>query len=888
MNKKMLSTVLFLCGCFVIGTVFVSCASPGEKSQADEESDQMGGATEETQGKQNQEGQQGDAKKQEKDKWGNRLVDSEKQESEELTKNEKEARALLKAARRHYELGEYDKARDALEKSLEKDPSLTESQQLLNDVLKHQGKLELEEEAGQSILDRWKATKEQLVKKTQQAFKEGKKAMDNEKYARAVDLFREVKSRIKFMPTVGPNLKDLRNQSEQFLKTAMKKKKEQERERKRKAQRAMQKMAETEEYRRRQSRKQRIKRILERARVLFENKDYKGAENLLEEAEKMDPTIQEVKELKRIAWRLHHRNLKHKLRVEQRQEYLRWHRNLREKMLPQPDVVSFPDEQKWERINKRPDRGLQEIDAGPSEEAQEVLNTLRNRQINVDFTDRPLQDVIALIRKVTNQNIIIDREAIPNPQNQPLVNLSVQNLPAMQVLELIMRMNDLSYRFDEGVMVITKGQRAQNIQFQIYDIQDLDLRIQDFPAEAVALSDIEQDAGGGGLPGTPGDQPTRSFAGDELRDLIQQVIEPQSWQGGRTSIQFSDGLLLVRNTPDVHKKIKALLENVRKATGMLVNIRARFLEVRRSFLERLSTEFGGLGQPDIDEFTSGTVGSGSDFTQLTPGIFNDDPSQNEEMKALTDHSFGSLTATPFQSINLAGFQGSGGTMLLGVFNDVSANAIIQAVQKDSKATEVTAPQVTLFNNQRGHVAFKRQITYIRDQDPQVATGAVIGDPDIDIINDRAFVLDVRPIVSANRKYITIELQPTIAELVQPIRESQINTTIGVSLVFGAVTGVIELPLLEVKKTQNTVAIPDGGSVVIGGLATSLDSTRKSEVPVLGDIPIAGVLGRDRQDLKDAVEVIAMVRGKVVIMEELERLRFESSTSVSPDTPISDK
>src|SRR5690606_28500738 len=140
------------------------------------------------------------------------------------------------------------------------------------------------------------------------------------------------------------------------------------------------------------------------------------------------------------------------------------------------------------------------------------------------------------------------------------------------------------------------------------------------------------------------------------------------------------------------------------------------------------------------------------------------------------------------------------------------------------ATLLTAPRVTVHNTQRAHVSVLNEVAYIRDFDTNTATGVAVADPVVDVIRD-GIVLDVRPTVSADRRYITLELRPTLATLLRPI--PTFTTSLGVGTPVA-----IQTPQLTLQRIRTTVTVPDGGSFVIGGLRQMTETDVTSGVPIL--------------------------------------------------------
>lgn len=53
----------------------------------------------------------------------------------------------------------------------------------------------------------------------------------------------------------------------------------------------------------------------------------------------------------------------------------------------------------------------------------------------------------------------------------------------------------------------------------------------------------------------------------------------------------------------------------------------------------------------------------------------------------------------------------------------------------------------------------------------------------------------------------------------------------------------ETPVIELRKTSTTLCVKDGQTIIIGGLRERQPSVQESKIPILGDIPLIGVLFR---------------------------------------------
>jgi type II secretory pathway component GspD/PulD (secretin) len=169
------------------------------------------------------------------------------------------------------------------------------------------------------------------------------------------------------------------------------------------------------------------------------------------------------------------------------------------------------------------------------------------------------------------------------------------------------------------------------------------------------------------------------------------------------------------------------------------------------------------------------------------------------------------------------------------------------------------------------------MAYVRDWNFGGGGFAVIPDPIIDVISD-GIIMDVRPIVSSDRKYVTMELRLTAALLWPPppqITQIVHQAIQGVLPNGVPVTqGVIELPFMRMHKVKTTVVIPDGGVLVIGGFAGYYDFQAESGIPIWKHIPVLGQLGKEELRGKGRKSILFLVKADVVAPALEEKKRFD--------------
>jgi len=211
------------------------------------------------------------------------------------------------------------------------------------------------------------------------------------------------------------------------------------------------------------------------------------------------------------------------------------------------------------------------------------------------------------------------------------------------------------------------------------------------------------------------------------------------------------------------------------------------------------------------------------------------------------------------------------TMQVTWLDPFQINAIIRASQEQRAARIVTAPKVTASNGQRVHVSVITQRSYVQDYElVSGGTGLVVSevaDPVIDTFQD-GVVLDVRPVISADRRYITIDVRPTLASLINGVIST---VTISLGTLNNAASLVeIDLPEISLQQAFTSVTVPDGGTVLLGGFRSLNELSYRSQVPILGNIPLLKNLFRRKAYLNEKRSLYILITAKIVDLRAEER------------------
>jgi type II secretory pathway component GspD/PulD (secretin) len=148
-------------------------------------------------------------------------------------------------------------------------------------------------------------------------------------------------------------------------------------------------------------------------------------------------------------------------------------------------------------------------------------------------------------------------------------------------------------------------------------------------------------------------------------------------------------------------------------------------------------------------------------------------------------------------------------------------------------------------------------------EPVVAEAAVGWDPTVGAV-PVGVTLDVKATVSADRRYVQMDLRPQVADL-DNLRQVPVQAAVPA----GVATTNIELPEVSVQDFKTTVSVPDGGTLLLGGTRDYIEQEGETGVPILSKVPILKRVFNNRATLRRASNLLIMIRPQIIIQAEQE-------------------
>jgi type II secretory pathway component GspD/PulD (secretin) len=370
--------------------------------------------------------------------------------------------------------------------------------------------------------------------------------------------------------------------------------------------------------------------------------------------------------------------------------------------------------------------------------------------------------------------------------------------------------------------------------------------------------------------------------------LIQNTVSPQSWTevGGSGTIDFMPiGMALVINqTTDVQEQVAELLEALRRLQDLQVAIEIKMITLSETFFERIGLDFNlnvktdkntSKFEPMITTGQFKPAGQVNDFTPngmitgLTPaGTFTSDLDV-----PIRSSSF-QYGLPPFGFPNNPGFNG-GLSMGLAFLSDIQVFMFMEAAQGDRRIHVMQAPKLTLFNGQSANMSVQDQQFFVTNVGVVGFGGQIVFVP-----QNNPFPLGVemtiQAVVSADRRFVRMNINQRLANLASANVPLFPVTTFITPVFEGGAQGqpipftqFIQQPQLSLVSIQTTVAVPDGGTVILGGLKTLSEGRNEFGPPVLSKLPYINRLFRNTGFGRESQSLLIMVTPRVIINSEEE-------------------
>jgi general secretion pathway protein D len=238
-----------------------------------------------------------------------------------------------------------------------------------------------------------------------------------------------------------------------------------------------------------------------------------------------------------------------------------------------------------------------------------------------------------------------------------------------------------------------------------------------------------------------------------------------------------------------------------------------------------------------------------------------------------------------------------------ILSDIEAFFLIQAAQGNTRSNVMSAPKVTLFNGQNAFVSDTRQRPFVTSVVPVVGDFSAAQQPVITVLNEGTAV-NVQAVVSNDRRFVRLTLVPFFSQIgsVEQFQfegsrstkskssDEKEGSALDVPGIEGAIDvggftsaeassgelevqsngTTIQLPEFLFTTVTTTVSVPDGGTVLLGGIKRLREGRNEFGVPILSKIPYINRLFKNVGLGRTTDSLMLMVTPRIIIQEEEEQ------------------
>lgn len=438
--------------------------------------------------------------------------------------------------------------------------------------------------------------------------------------------------------------------------------------------------------------------------------------------------------------------------------------------------------------------------------------------VTANFQEVDFASAMDFLSEAGGVNIVLSEQA--KTLGKP-VTMHLVEMPLVNTLDHLLKGQGLVYRLDGAMIwVATRDEmEAEPLDTRVYYLtQGLGLKAAFEPLAEVRESVALQGAAVKEL--------------KTIKDILTEVIP----QVGDSSFLLDErsGAIIVTHVPYYLEQIERLLTQL-DIEPIQVMIEARFIE-----LTLTDTFEWGLDE----QLTENLDLKKQEYQLTTTG-----PTLKRGTKiAFTDFS----NQTSGNALNLT---------LQGILTGTKYSAVLHALSQDKRTKTLSAPRVTTLNNQTAAIKVVTEFVYATKYEATVVRKDTDGDGKFTSSGETSFVnvpqgfetkdlgilLRVTPSVGQDLKTITLALKPEVSE-------KKTDDSFG---------GQVSLPRFTTRNLETTVVIENGQTVVLGGLMKDTTTKTRTQVPVLGSLPILGPLFRKDDDSVERSNLLIFVTAQLI-------------------------
>jgi type IV pilus assembly protein PilQ len=419
--------------------------------------------------------------------------------------------------------------------------------------------------------------------------------------------------------------------------------------------------------------------------------------------------------------------------------------------------------------------------------------------ISVNLKDVDLRDFFRLIHEISGLNVVLD------PAVKGSLTIVLDEVPWDQALDIVLQNNGLDKQLNGNVLRIATRATLKG--------------------EAEGLRDLQKAQNEATAPVTV----TRVLSYAKATGLVTTLKKFLSAKGDILADDRSNQLI-IRDIPITIPIIDNLIHQLDRKSQQ-VEIEARVVAASRSFARDLGTELGFAGTTTSGRslFSGNPAVGGSGVTTGT-GV----PAAPTSVGGGVVSGNGVSTGLPLSTNFAAGAPPTTGFGFSHRSPNFAIDFFISAAESKGVGKLLSKPRIVTQNNEKASVKQGTKIPIQTTVNNTVSVQYI----------DAVLKLEVTPQITAEGTVFMDVL----------VENTQIDN--GIARVQGT-------PALDTQSAETKVLVPDGGTVVIGGIIVTQQQVTITETPLVGSLPIIGNLFKRTQTSVTSQELLFFLTPRII-------------------------
>jgi len=460
--------------------------------------------------------------------------------------------------------------------------------------------------------------------------------------------------------------------------------------------------------------------------------------------------------------------------------------------------------------------------------------------ITIDFKEADIQSVLRILAEKGNVNIVYSRDVVG------AITMRLNEVPWQKAMDVILKTYGYGYEREGNIITVSpmaKLTEQKKAEKELSEVQPVVTEV--FTLKYLDANDAKKVI-------DPQLSPRGKVTVVEMKGKkgwkFGAVVAGAAATSGSAKLEREtqqeearSKTLVVSEIPPYMEKIREVLKKIDIMPKQIL-IETKIVEVSKDKLKDLGFEWG----------TGATGAESSTITPITIKRTKEEiTTERRPSEVIGGHSL-STQVTPSSFVPKATGLTVANTGLEILFRKLTGaqfEVILHALEEDVGVNTLSNPRILTLDNQEATILVGTKYPIL---DSNVSgTDSTTTTSTLKYYQDIGIQLNVVPQISGD-KYINMIVHPAVTSYTDTLKARSSS---------GQITA--EYPIIQTREAETQVMMKDGETIVIGGLLKDVTSKSKFSVPILGKIPILGLLfTRDTTDT-EKIDLLIFITATII-------------------------